>query len=154
MGQLRVTVGDLHFSGRWVAEAPRTVEAIRALLPLRRELIHCRWSGEGCWIPFGEDFLDLGPENATSHPAPGELIVYPGGIVRVRDPARLRQRRLLEQGRPAVGQPLRDADEGLEQLPEIGRRVPVARAPSRSRSRGRLTIEGSSSADVPDVARP
>jgi len=80
MRPLAITVGDLHFTGRWVSEAPRTVAAIRALLPVRSQLIHCRWSGEGCWIPFGEDHLDLGAENATSHPAPGDIIVYPGGL--------------------------------------------------------------------------
>ena len=45
-GDVRIRVGDLHFSARWEADAPRTVEAIRALLPLRSRLIHCRWSGE------------------------------------------------------------------------------------------------------------
>jgi hypothetical protein len=80
MGELEIRVGDLHFGARWVEQAPTTIEAIRALLPLRSHLIHCRWSGEGCWIPFGESFLDVAPENATSHPAPGEIIVYPGGI--------------------------------------------------------------------------
>jgi hypothetical protein len=80
MTALRITIGDLHCTARWVDEAPRTIAAIRALLPLRSKLIHVRWSGEGTWIPFGDSHLDLGPETATSHPAPGELIIYPGGI--------------------------------------------------------------------------
>ncbi len=29
---------------------------------------------------MGDRRLDIPPENATSHPAPGELIVYPGGL--------------------------------------------------------------------------
>ena len=40
-----------------------------------------RWSGESAWIPLGE--LDIGlaaPENHTSHPAPGEVLLYPGGL--------------------------------------------------------------------------
>ncbi|MFN8623780.1 MAG: DUF3830 family protein [Chloroflexota bacterium] len=80
MATLRITIGDLHCTARWADGAPRTQAALRALLPLESKLIHVRWSGEGTWIPFGDSHLDLGPENATSHPAPAELIVYPGGI--------------------------------------------------------------------------
>ena len=39
-----------------------------------------RWSGEGCRIPLGELDLGLTYENHTSFPAPGDIIVYPGGI--------------------------------------------------------------------------
>jgi len=39
-----------------------------------------RWSGEGCWIPLGDLDLGLTYENHTSFPAPGDIIVYPGGI--------------------------------------------------------------------------
>ena len=123
MGRVEVSVGDLHFSGQWVAQAPRTVEVIRGLLPLRNQLVHCRWSGQGCWIPFGQDFLELEPENATSHPAPGQLIVYPGGISECEI--------LIAYGSvdfsSVVGQlwgnHFLSLDEGLEQLPEMGRRV-------------------------------
>lgn len=80
MGELAITVGDLNFSARWEADAPRTTARIREMLPLNSKLIHCRWSGEGCWIPFGDIDLGTGYENHTSHPAPGDIIVYPGGI--------------------------------------------------------------------------
>jgi hypothetical protein len=123
MGRLEVVVGDLHFSGHWVADAPRTVDVIRGLLPLEDQLVHCRWSGQGCWIPFGQDYLDLAPENATSHPAPGQMIVYPGGISECEI--------LLAYGSvdfsSVVGQlwgnHFLTLDQGLEQLPELGRRV-------------------------------
>jgi hypothetical protein len=80
VADLRIRVGDLNFTARWEADAPRTNEAIRALLPLRSKLIHCRWSGEGCWIPFGDQKLPVGFENHTSHPAPGDIIVYTGDL--------------------------------------------------------------------------
>jgi hypothetical protein len=123
MGRVDVVVGDLHFSGHWVADAPRTVAVIRGLLPLQDRLVHCRWSGQGCWIPFGQAFLDLAPEQATSHPAPGQMIVYPGGISECEI--------LLAYGSvdfsSVVGQlwgnHFLTLDEGLEQLPELGRRV-------------------------------
>ena len=80
MTDLSIRVGDLNFSARWEPDAPKTRAALRALLPLRSKLIHCRWSGEGCWIPMGEDRLPVGFENHTSHPAPGDIIVYAGDL--------------------------------------------------------------------------
>jgi hypothetical protein len=50
------------------------------MLPFKSKIIHVRWSGEGCWIPLGELDLGLTYENHTSFPAPGDIIVYPGGI--------------------------------------------------------------------------
>ena len=81
MGELKITVGDdLHFTARWEPEAPATIEAIRRMLPIESRLIHCRWSGESTWIPYGEFRPGIGFENHTSHPAPGTLAMYPGGI--------------------------------------------------------------------------
>jgi len=80
MGDLQIRVGDLHFSARWDPAAPRTIEAIRAMLPLSSQVIHCRWTGESVWIPFGDLRPGIDYENHTSHPAPGHLAIYPGGI--------------------------------------------------------------------------
>jgi len=80
MANLTIRVGDLHFTARWETDAPRTVEAVRRLLPIRSKLIHCRWSGDGTWIPFGDLDVGVGYENHTSHPAPGELLIYTGDL--------------------------------------------------------------------------
>jgi hypothetical protein len=78
---LAIAVGEYRFAARLEEEAaPQTVAAFRRLLPLESRLIHARWSGESCWIPFGELEVGIGPENATSYPAPGQLLLYPGGI--------------------------------------------------------------------------
>src|SRR5271168_256522 len=50
-----------------------------SLLPYKTQLIHVRWSGEACWIPLGAQTVPFSHENATSYPAPGEMIFYPGG---------------------------------------------------------------------------
>jgi hypothetical protein len=50
------------------------------MLPYRKQIIHVRWSGEACWIPLGSLDLSLGLENHTSYPAPGDILLYPGGI--------------------------------------------------------------------------
>ena len=60
--------------------APITVAAFRSLLPLESKIIHVRWSGEAGWIPMGDLDVGIGPENATSYPHPGELVLYPGGV--------------------------------------------------------------------------
>src|SRR4029078_2139997 len=80
MGWLRIEVGDLHFSARWEPEAPQTIEAIRRMLPISSQLIHCRWSGESTWIPYGDFRPGVDYENHTSHPSPGMLAMYAGGI--------------------------------------------------------------------------
>ncbi len=60
--------------------APATVAAFERLLPLTSKVIHVRWSGEATWIPMGDLELDIGAENATSYPHPGELLLYPKGV--------------------------------------------------------------------------
>jgi hypothetical protein len=80
MGTLRIEVGDLHFTARWEPAAPQTIEAIRRMLPIESKLIHCRWSGESTWIPYGDFRPGIDYENHTSHPSPGMLAMYPGGI--------------------------------------------------------------------------
>lgn len=80
MSELSIRVGDLNFSARWESEVPRTIEAIRRLLPLRGHFVHVRWSGEAVWIPFGDYRPGIDYENHTSHPAPGQVLIYPGGI--------------------------------------------------------------------------
>ncbi|MDR2334572.1 MAG: DUF3830 family protein [Burkholderiaceae bacterium] len=80
MSKLRITAAGYQFIAEFNPDAPRTVAAFRKLLPYREQIIHVRWSGEGCWIPLGDFDLGVGYENATSHPAPGEIIFYPGGL--------------------------------------------------------------------------
>src|SRR5260370_4901588 len=50
------------------------------MLPCRERIIHGRWSGEAWWIPLGALGLGVGYENATSYPAPGQILLYPGGV--------------------------------------------------------------------------
>ena len=78
---LRIVGGPLLFAARLEeAAAPQTVAAFRKLLPLRSKIIQARWSGEAAWIPLGDRDLGVGFENHTSHPAPGHLLLYPGGF--------------------------------------------------------------------------
>jgi Protein of unknown function (DUF3830) len=81
MRMLRITAGPYTFKARLEEQgAPKTCAAMRKLLPFRGKLVHCRWSGESTWVPMGSQRLGVDLENHTSHPAPGEMLVYPGGI--------------------------------------------------------------------------
>jgi hypothetical protein len=82
---LRITAGEFVFTARLEEEkTPRTVAVLRGLLPLESKLVQARWSGESAWVPLGWELeLELGPENATTYPAPGELLLYPGGLSEV-----------------------------------------------------------------------
>jgi hypothetical protein len=81
MDKLRITAGSFVFDARFeTARAPKTCAIFKKLLPYEEKVIHVRWSGEGVWIPLGDLDLGLTYENHTSYPAPGQMIVYPGGI--------------------------------------------------------------------------
>ncbi len=81
MTTLRIKAGPYEFEAQMEeALAPKTCAKFLTLLPYRQKIIHVRWSGEGCWIPLGDFEFGLPYENHTSHPAPGEIILYPGGI--------------------------------------------------------------------------
>jgi hypothetical protein len=81
MDQLRITAGPFTFVARLeTAAAPKTCAAFRKALPFESKIVHVRWSGEGVWIPLGDLDFGVGYENHTSYPAPGQIILYPGGI--------------------------------------------------------------------------
>ncbi len=81
MTQLIVTAGPFSFEGRLELEAaPKTCAAFLRHMPFESKFVHVRWSGEGVWMPLGELDFGVGYENHTSYPAPGQIILYPGGI--------------------------------------------------------------------------
>ena len=81
MSKLVIRAGDFTFDARFEEQAaPKTVAAFRKTLPFESHIIHVRWSGEGVWMPLGDLDFGLGYENHTSYPAPGQIILYPGGI--------------------------------------------------------------------------
>lgn len=81
MTHLRLSVGPLVFVAQLEeAVAPQTCALFRSLLPFRNRLLQARWSGEAAWIPLGNFETGLTTENATSRPAPGQILFYPHGI--------------------------------------------------------------------------
>ena len=119
---LRITVGDFEFTARLEEDrAPKTVAAVRGLLPLESELVQARWSGESAWVPLGWELeLDLGPENATSYPASGELLLYPGGLSEVEVLFPYGATSFASKMGQLAGNHFATIDSGRERLPELG----------------------------------
>ncbi len=61
------------------AKSPMTCQAFRRAMPFSGEIVHVRWSGEGVWIPLAAMDFAVGYEDATSYPAPGQILLYPKG---------------------------------------------------------------------------
>lgn len=121
---LEITVADLRLVARLEEQgAPATVAAFRRLLPLESKLIQARWSGQSAWIPFGDLDLGIGFEDPTSHPAPGELLIYPGGVSETEILFPYGDTCFASKAGQLAGNHFATVIEGLEHLPEIGERV-------------------------------
>ena len=121
---LRITVGPLTFAARMEDEAaPKTCAAFAGLLPFRQKLIQARWSGESAWVPLGEFQVGVGFENATSYPAPGELLLYPGGFSETEILFPYGPTCFASKLGQLAGNHFLTVVEGREQLKEVGRLV-------------------------------
>ena len=122
MTDVRINAGPYSFGARFEdADAPRTCARFRAMLPYRQRIIHVRWSGEACWIPLGDLELGLGYENHTSFPAPGQVIVYPGGISETEILLAYGGVRFASKVGQLAGNHFLTITEGLENLTALGK---------------------------------
>jgi hypothetical protein len=119
---LKITVGELKFTARLEDAAPRTVAALRKLLPMRSKIIQARWSGEAAWVPLGDLDAGVGFENHTSYPAPGHLLLYPGGYSETEILFPYGGTRFASKMGQLAGNHFASVAE-VERLPELGRLV-------------------------------
>jgi hypothetical protein len=121
---IEIASGDFRFVARLEeGAAPETVAAFRRLLPLDSKIIQARWSGQAAWIPFGELNVGVGPENATSYPSPGELLLYPGGISETELLFPYGPTCFASKAGQLAGNHFATIVEGVERLQELGERV-------------------------------
>ena len=121
---IRITAGPFQFTARFeAAAAPKTCVAFRALLPYRQRIIHVRWSGEACWIPLGDLDLGLGFENHTSYPAPGQILLYPGGISETEILLAYGGVRFASKMGQLAGNHFLTIETGMENLAALGKKV-------------------------------
>lgn len=123
MADLRVTAGPFVFEARFEEAAPKTCAAFRANLPFRSRIVHVRWSGEGVWVPLGDLDFGVGYENATSHPAPGQIILYPGGVSETEILLAYGGLSFASKAGPLAGNHFLTLTSGLENLATLGKTV-------------------------------
>ncbi len=124
VNMVRISVKRLVFRARLEeGAAPMTCAGFRRLLPYRQRIIHARWSGEACWIPLGALDLGVGYENHTSYPAPGAILLYPGGISETEILFPYGSTRFASKVGQLVGNHFLTIVEGRESLQEMGRMV-------------------------------
>jgi hypothetical protein len=124
MDTIQITAGPFRFTARFEDEAaPKTCAKFRSLLPYRQRIIHVRWSGEAGWIPLGDLDLGLGYENHTTYPAPGQIIVYPGGISETEILLAYGSVNFASKVGQLAGNHFLTITEGNAQLPALGKMI-------------------------------
>jgi hypothetical protein len=124
MSQLLVHVGDFTFQARFEDQlAPKTCAAFRKAMPFDSQAIHVRWSGEGVWMPLGDRDFGVTYENHTSYPAPGHIILYPGGISETEILLAYSGVHFASKMGQLAGNHFITLTSNLESLPEMGKTV-------------------------------
>ncbi len=123
MPAIRIVAGGFSFLARFEDAAPATCAAFRALLPYRERIIHVRWSGEACWIPLGATQFGVGYENATSYPAPGQILLHPGGVSETEILLGYGATRFASKVGQLAGNHFLTITDGIENLAALGRKV-------------------------------
>ena len=124
MTDLKITIADIVFEARLETEkAPQTCAAFAARLPFEGKVVHVRWSGEAVWIPLGDLDFGVGYENHTSYPAPGQILLYPGGISETEILLAYGGVHFASKMGQLAGNHFVSLTSGLDLLPEIGRRA-------------------------------
>jgi hypothetical protein len=124
MSDLKVTAGPYVFGARLETKlAPKTCASFVARLPFKSQIVHVRWSGEGVWIPLGDYDLKVGYESATSYPAPGQVILYPGGVSETEILLAYGSVQFASKAGQLAGNHFLTLTSGLENLYPLGRKA-------------------------------
>ena len=124
MQMLKIAAGPFTLTGRLETErAPKTCAAFIKALPFVSEIVHVRWSGEAVWMPLGDLDFGVGYENHTSYPAPGQMILYPGGISETDILLAYGGVRFASKMGQLAGNHFLTIVEGLEKVHPLGRAV-------------------------------
>jgi hypothetical protein len=122
MADVVISAGPFRLEARFeTARAPLTCAAFRKLLPFKSQFVHVRWSGEAVWVPMGDLQLDIPPENATSYPLVGEVLLHPAGISETEILIPYGSCHFASKAGELAGNHFLTIVSGTEHLKEIGR---------------------------------
>ena len=122
--KIKITAGPFEFDAVLEMEnAPETTKAFLARMPFESKVVHVRWSGEGVWIPLGDFSFGVGYENHTSYPAPGQIILYPGGISETEILLAYGGVHFASKMGQLAGNHFITITSSLDKLPELGRKT-------------------------------
>ena len=121
---LSIRVGSELFTARLQRDrAPQACACLLELLPYAGKLIHARWSGEALWAPLASVFpaaRSLPAEDPTSHPAPGQILLYAGGPSEPELYFPYGANRFACKFGPLRGEPVLCIEDRLERLAALG----------------------------------
>jgi hypothetical protein len=118
-----VSIGDARFVGRLeTAAAPESAALIAQLLPIERNALHARWSGEAVWVPLG-CIPPAKPEHATAYPRPGQILIYTGPCSEPELLIPYGACAFASRAGPLAGSPVITLDAAESQLRDVGERL-------------------------------
>jgi Protein of unknown function (DUF3830) len=124
---VRMTIGGEIFHARLRCDlAPRSCDRLVRLLPYQGELVHARWSGQACWSPLSSCWPTgerLAPENATSYPSPGEVLLFGGDLSEPELLIAYGRSRFASMAGPLAGNPVLTIEDRLDRLIELGSQI-------------------------------
>jgi hypothetical protein len=122
MSKLKIHAGPFVFDARLEMDAaPKTCAAFARRLPFEGQIVHVRWSGEGVWIPLGDYDFGVTYENHTSFPAPGQFLLYPGGISETEILLAYGSVHFASKVGQLAGNHFVTITSGLDDLPKLGK---------------------------------
>jgi hypothetical protein len=82
--QVDLIIGDTAFAARLRTDAsPFSCRILREMMPIHREVVHARWSGEAIWSPLSAIWpagLILSREREIHSPNPGDVLLFGGEL--------------------------------------------------------------------------
>ena len=124
MSQLRITAGPFTFDAKIRGNASaQYLRGVQKSPAIPEQGHSCRWSGEAVWIPLGDLKFGVDYENHTSYPAPGQIILYPGGISETEILLAYGGVHFASKMGQLAGNHFITLTSGLDRLPELGKMV-------------------------------
>ena len=122
MSDLIITIGGNEFRARFELEkSPDTCKAFKSALPFVSKIIQVRRSEEAVWNTLGDLQFGIGYEDATSYPAPGQIILFPGGISETEILIAYGPTCFASKAGQLAGNHFLTIEDNLDMLAELGR---------------------------------